>query len=527
MTTLEKIIRRLPLRKIIGQTVIGYVKDADSLGEFKNIALENALGGLIISREALSGTRNIGRELKDLAELYKKAYGFSIILASEHEGGRLGRLPSPSTEIPSPMGISATGDRKSAYIAGYITALELRTLSINVNLAPAANLFPHETTRGFKENIFGEDPDEVSEYVASYVRGLKNGGVLSFVKYFPRRFFDQRDKSLESLGELYKRDFKPFQAAFKMGADGVVIGHAPLPAVDSVNTPSSLSPKVVEKVVKRELGFKNMLLTDCLDCVEQLFNISIEKAVVAALRAGNHIVVLSSEEGVVEDALDKILEEAEKDGAFGDRVREAALEVLGFKLRKLDKFKKTPEKTRGSRVNRTRAWKLFLRSIAVVKGVGELPLRFLGKPLVILANRLNSLLEEQEKKTLMQTLEEELNGFELLEHVDELSNRRLNELYRNTPGNTLLMLLTYNMRGEDREIFVLKRLVGFFKENVVISLGSPEDLEFFNEAKICVAAFTPSISAVKAAFKVLRSRSLSPGSLPVRISLESKRYSER
>lgn len=520
MTTLEKIIQRLPFEKIIGQTIIGYVKDARSLVDFKKLVLENALSGLIIGRGVVSSIRNIGKELKDLADLYKKTYGFSIILATEHEGGRMEKLPQPSTELPSPMGISATGDVKSAYIAGYITALELRTLSINVNLAPVANLYPYETIRGFKENSFGDDPEEVSEYVSNYIRGLRNGGVLSFVKYFPRRFFDQCNKNLESLSELYKKEFKPFQTAIKMGVEGVVMGNTPLPAVDSINTPSSLSPKVIEKVVKRGLGFKNMLVTDCLNGEDPEMNIDPEKATVTALKAGNHIVVPSSDVDEVRNALDRIIEEAGKNKDFCNKVKESALEVIGFKLRKLDKFKKTPDKTRGSLINRARAWKLFMKSVSVVKGIGELPLRFLGKPLVIIANKLNSLLEDSEKKTLVGVLEEELNSFELLEYVDELSSRRLNELYRNTPSNTLLMVLTYNLDWESKEASVLKRLIELFRENTVISLGSPEDLKLLSNAKICVAAFTPSVTAVKAAFKALKSKNHPSGNLPIKISLE-------
>ncbi|MCS7138955.1 MAG: hypothetical protein NZ873_02740 [Crenarchaeota archaeon] len=519
MTTIEKIVHRLPFEKIIGQVIMGYVKDARSLGDFKKMVLENALGGLIIGRGVLSSTRNIGRELKELADLYKKKYGFSIILATEREGGRMEKLPQPSTELPSPMGISATGDVKSAYIAGYITALELRTLSINANLAPAANLYPYETTFGFKENSFGDDPEEVSEYVANYIRGLRNGGVLSFVKYFPRRFFDQRDRNLEDLSELYKRDFKPFQAAFKMGVEGVIIGHTPLPAVDSVNTPSSLSFKVVEKVVKRRLGFKNIVITDCLNGEDPAVNIDPEKDAVAALKAGNHIVVPSSREDEIRNTLERIIEESGKDRDFCEKVKESALEVLNFKLRKLEKFKKTPDKTRGSLVNRKRAWKLFLKSISIVKGIDELPLRFLGKPLVIIGNRFNNLLEESEKKMLVETLKEELNSFEVFENVDELSNKRLNELYRNTPSNTLIMVLTYNLQEDSRETYVLKRLVEFFRESVVISLGSPEDLMLLSNAKMCLAAFTPSVIAVKAALKALKSKTPPSGNLPIKISL--------
>jgi beta-N-acetylhexosaminidase len=519
MTTLEKIIQRLPFEKILGQTVMGYVKDAKNLDDFKKIVLENALSGLMIGREALSSTRSIGRELKELMHSYKKTYGFSIILAAEQDGGRLEKLPQPSTELPSLMGISATGDVKSAYIAGYITALELRTLSINVNLAPVANLYPYETVRGFKENSFGDDPDEVSDYVVSYIRGLKNGGVLPFVKYFPRRFFEQRDKTLESLSELSKRDFKPFQMAFKAGVEGVVMGHAPLPAVDSANTPSSLSPKVVERVVKRTLGFKNMLITDCLDGEELPGRVDPEKATIMALKAGNHIVVPSSDEEELLESLSRILEETRNDKILYNKVMESALEVLSFKLRKLEKFKKTPEKTRGSLINRTRAWKLFLKGVTVVRGGNELPLRFLGKPLVVLSNRLLSLLDDAEKKMLMEALKEGLGDFNLLENVNELSGRRLSEIYRNTPSNTPLIILTYNMDEDCKELPVLRKFVEFFRESIVISLGSPEDLELLGNAKMYVAVFTPSTTALRAAIKVLRRKQPS-GDLPVKIDLK-------
>jgi len=517
MTTIEKIFKKFPFEKIIGQTIMGYVKNANTLEDFKNAALDNALGGLIISMDVISSTRNIGRELKELADLYKKKYGFSIILATEREGGRREKLPQPFTELPSPMGIGATGDTKSAYVAGYITALELRTLNINVNLAPVANLYPYETTRGFKENSFGDEPEDVSEYVANYVRGLRNGGVFSFVKYFPRRFFDQHDKSLESMSELYKRDFKPFQTAFKIGVEGVVMGNTPIPAVDNADTPSFLSHKVVEKVVKRGLGFKNMIITDCMDDGDSEINIEPEKAAVTALKAGNHIVVPSVKEGEVRKVLERIIKEAEKDKEFYEKVKNSLFEILSFKLTKLEKFKKTPEKTRGSLINKTKAWKIFLKSITMVKGVDEFPLRFFSKPLVIITSKLNDIFEEADKKTLVETLKEELNDFELLENVGDLSSRSLNELYRNTPSNTLLLILSYNIDEESREASVLKKLVEFFRESIIISLGSPEELKLFTNAKMCVAAFTPSITAVKAAFKALRSKTPPEGSLPIKI----------
>ncbi|MEM2571390.1 MAG: hypothetical protein QXP96_06715, partial [Thermoproteota archaeon] len=83
--------------------------------------------------------------------------------------------------------------------------------------------------------------------------------------------------------------------------------------------------------------------------------------------------------------------------------------------------------------------------------------------------------------------------------------------------NTLLMVLTYNLDEDSKETSVLKKFVEFFKENVVISLGSPEDLKLLSNAKICVAAFTPSITAVKAAFKALKSKNPPSGSLPIKI----------
>lgn len=514
MTTLDKIIQKISFEKIVGQTLMGYVGEIKSFEELEKTVLENALGGLIIGRRALSGLKNPDVLLKELATSYRKTLGFSLILAAEHEGKGFEGLSPPVTELPSQMGVSATGEAKSAYINGYVTALELRTLSVNTNLAPVANLYSPEAG----ENCFGDDPEEVSNYVVSYIRGLRNGGVLSFVKYFPRRFFKAHDEP-EDLNTFFKHDFKPFQLAFKSGVEGVIIGHSPLPAVESSDTPSSLSPKVVERIVKREMGFKNILMTDYLDDKQVSEKFGPDEAAIRALKAGNHIVAPSRRIEELHRVLNAILEKAGEDKDLYNRVRSSALEVLGFKLRRLEKFKKTPEKTRGSIINRVKAWKIFTRSITVVKGVDELPLRWLGKPLVVVARGLRERLEEADWKRLEEILEEELGGFAFLEYVEEMSSKKMSEIYRSTSSKTLLIMLSYNMHVNRREASVLKKLVEFFRESVVISLGSPEDLTLLKDAKICAAAFTPSVTAVKAALKVLKGKSKPSGKSPIKIEL--------
>lgn len=513
---LEKIVQKLPSDKILGQTMMGYADNAKSFEELRKIVLENALCGLIVGRSLLSSLNTLGRDLRELANAYRKAFGFSPILAVEYEGGKFGKLLPPATELPSQMGISATGDKKSAYTAGHIAALELRTLNINTNLAPVANLYSYGAEPDLEENSFGEDPDEVSEYVLNYIRGLRNGGMMSFVKYFPKS--SQHPDVSEGLGKLYKTAFKPFQLAFKLGVEGVVIGQAPLPAVDSVKTPSFFSPKVI-RIIRREMGFKNILLTDYLDGEGMPEKLDPKEATIRALVAGNSITVPSRKVGGLQDALEGIIEGTEKDKDFHDRIMDTALEVLSFKLRKLEKFKRTPEKTRGSIVNRTRAWKLFFGGITVAKGEEELPLRWIGRPLVVIANGFNELLGETGRKLLREMLEGALSDFNILEPPKEISSKRLNEIYRNTPSNTLLIAITYNTHSDGKEVSVLKKLIDFFRESVVISLGSPLDLTSLDNAKICVAAFTPSVMAVKAALKVLKDKSKPPGRLPIEIKL--------
>jgi len=511
MTTLDRIIQKTSFEKIAGQTVMGYVDEIKSFDQLEETVLGNALGGLIIGRRALSGIKNPGSSLKELAASYRRTLGFSLILAAEHDGKGFEDLYPPITELPSQMGLGATGELKSAYIAGYVTALELRTLSINTNLAPVANLYSPE----MGEACFGDDPDEVSSYVVSYIRGLRNGGVLSFVKYFPGRHGGEP----EDLNKLFKRDFKPFQQAFKSGVEGVVIGHRALPAVESIDMPSSLSPKIVEKMVKREMGFKSLLMTDYLDDKQVLEKFDLQEAALKALRAGNHIIVPSRRIEKTREVLSSIIEKAMGDKDLYERVRSSALEVLSFKLKKFEKFKKTPEKTRGSIINRTKAWKIFVRSISMVKGGDELPLRWLGKPLIVITEKLEEQLKESGRRILEEVLGEELGEFTLLECLEEASSKKLGEIYRSTPSNTLLMILAYNAYENRKESSMLKKLVEFFRESVVISLGAPQDLSLLNSAKMCVAAFTPSITAVKAALKVLKGKFKPAGKPPIKIEL--------
>lgn len=512
-TTLEKIVQKMPFEKIVGQTVMGYIDEAKNFDDLKEVVVENALSGLVLSSRSLSG-QDPDSLLKELATSYRRALSLQIILAAENGSEGFEGISPQVTELPSQMAMGATGEEKSAYTAGYVTALELRSLGINASLTPIANLYSSE----MGENCFGDDPDEVSSYVVSYIRGLRNGGVSSFVKYFPGKPFDKREGE-QDLEILLKHDFKPFRQAFKFGVEGVVIGHSPLPAVKAVDTPSSLSHKVIEYVVKRKMGFRNILMTDFLDDERILKEFDLEEAAVKALKAGNHIIMPSRSIEKTQEVLRSIIERTREDEDLNEKVRNSALEVMSFKLRRFVKFKRTPKKTRGSIINRSKAWKIFIQSIAPVKGSDEFPLRWLGKPLVVVTKRLGERLGKSGRMALEKVLREELGGLSVLDGLEGFSSKKVEEIYRSIPSNTLLIILSYNTHEDGGELPILKKLVSFFRESVVISLGSPEDLTTLNSAKICIAAFTPGATAVKAALKVLKGEFKPMGRLPIKMEL--------
>ena len=205
------------------------------------------------------------------ADLQRTA-GRLVLVAVDQEGGQLTAAGPDTTHFAGNMAIGAVGDEGLALQVGAATGLELAALGINLNYAPVADIAsrPYNPSLGIRS--FGEDPAAVSRLTAAMVKGLQSSGVAATLKHFPGKGEAQVDPHLElpvldlDLERLNRVEFAPFRAGIEAGARFVMIGHYGLPAITgNRNLPSSASSAVLRGLVRDQLGFDGVIVTDALD----------------------------------------------------------------------------------------------------------------------------------------------------------------------------------------------------------------------------------------------------------------------
>jgi beta-N-acetylhexosaminidase len=242
--------------------------------------------GIILFRrnyESVAQLRKLTRELHALPS--------SPLVCIDHEGGSVMRLGSPFTQFPPARAIAATGDPDMAYAVGRAMARELASAGIDLSYAPVLDVSSNPRNPIIGERAFGTDAETVVAYALPFMRGLHEGGVVSCGKHFPGHGDTDRDSHLElpvvrrSLEEIEAVELAPFRAAVAARIPALMTAHVVYPALDEHN-PATLSARILEDLLRREMGFTGVLVSDDLQMRAVSARTSLADAAVRSLQAG-------------------------------------------------------------------------------------------------------------------------------------------------------------------------------------------------------------------------------------------------
>ena len=227
-----------------------------------------------------------------------------LLIAADQEGGQLNALgvgtalADGMTAFAGAMALGAAADEDLCERVAAATARELRSVGVNVNYAPVCDLAtnPHNPALGIR--CFGDDPHEVGRLAAATVRGLQGEGVAATVKHFPglgdAAVDTHHDLAVVNAGceQLQRRELVPFRAAIAAGARLAMAGHLAVPALTgSDDQPASLSSQALRGVLRSELGFSGLTITDALDMAGVSAGAGIIDPISAALAAGEDLLL--------------------------------------------------------------------------------------------------------------------------------------------------------------------------------------------------------------------------------------------
>jgi uncharacterized protein YbbC (DUF1343 family)/beta-glucosidase-like glycosyl hydrolase len=222
------------------------------------------VGGLIMST---SEVETLPRLINDMQRQAK----IPLIIAADVERGMSFRVRRGTVALPSAMAIGATGSTEAAQFAGEITAREGRALGIHWAFAPVADVNNNPANPIINIRSFGEDPEKVATMVAAFIEGAREGGMLTTVKHFPGHGDTSTDSHLTrpvvtaDRERLENVELVPFKRAIEVGVDAVMPAHVAVPALDPSGSPATLSEPISNGLLREELGFDGLVVTDALD----------------------------------------------------------------------------------------------------------------------------------------------------------------------------------------------------------------------------------------------------------------------
>ena len=323
---------RMSLRDAVGQMFVVGVGGTEPDYYIEKMVRERNIGGVILFGHNMKSEAQTGALTRSLQELSMRTEpAVPLFVAVDQEGGEIGSAPWVSPQ-PAAAKVGERGNPAEARRISETIGTELLRAGVNTDFAPVVDT-------GFGAAIgsrsFGEDPRLVAEMGAASVEGFEEAGVVSAAKHFPNHGPATADshRSLpvvdHDAATLRSRDLPPFRAAVEAGVPMVMVGHLLYPAIDP-ERPASLSPKAI-KVLREELGFGGVVVTDDLAMAGATGGGSPARAALGAVKAGADLLIISSPPEQQADAYDAVVTAVERGEIPEERVRASVGRILEVK----------------------------------------------------------------------------------------------------------------------------------------------------------------------------------------------------
>lgn len=295
------------------------VTTAIQAGEGTREALEKyPVGGIIYFAENIQSEEQI-KEMLDKTVSYSQ---FPLFLAVDEEGGSVSRVADALKleNVGDMADIGATGDVNQAYTAMQTVGNYLAGYGFNLDFAPVADVLTNTDNKALEGRSFGSEGGLVSDMAAAAAKGLKDSGITACMKHFPGTGAAGEDTHNglvlveKSLEELQQTDLLPFIAGIEAGVPMIMVGHISLPEITGDNTPASMSSVVISDLLRGQLAFNGVVITDAMDMKAITEYYGADEAAVMAFRAGADMVLMPEDfelalEGVVTAVQDGTISE--------------------------------------------------------------------------------------------------------------------------------------------------------------------------------------------------------------------------
>ncbi|SDX57206.1 glycoside hydrolase family 3 N-terminal domain-containing protein [Paenibacillus sp. CF384] len=538
----DKLMSYMTVSEQVGQMLMPDIREwkgqpTRTLNEgIKATIHDQDLGGFILFEKNIANAEQVTTLTHGLQA---EAGDIPLFLGIDQEGGVIKRIPG-GTNLPGQMALGAARDTSLAEAAGKLTGEELKALGMQLDFAPVLDINSNPDNPIIGMRSFSSDPDLVTRLGLAEIKGLQSSGVIPAVKHFPGHGDTTVDSHLglpvltHDRARLDAVELKPFRAAIEAGVDMIMSAHIAFPAVDnehvtsrkdgsSVPVPATLSKKVLTGLLRDELDFKGVIISDAFTMNGIAEHFGEEQAVVRAVSAGIDIILMPKDSAIAHQALveavhngtlsteaihasvKRILQLKAKYGLFGERD-----ERLSSKLAALPAII-------GATPHRKVEQEIAEHAVTLLTGRdGKYPDRIGQGDRVVIAAA-----DDEIGKQLAKQLREAGASQQLSIEIVIIGPGKTAEALRKLKDANYVVLASYQFRNVASQFgwsdyqTVIDEVNKLGKRYSLVSLGNPYELLYLRDVKSGMALYGKQEPNIKAGMNVLLGQAELPGVLPV------------
>ena len=532
----EDKLAAMTLREKIAQMVVSNSfgtaldKNSKDYKRIRSLIKDSKIGGFIFFQGNAKDEADLINDMQSMSDT-------PLLMSADFERGTRMRLDDGSL-FPSNMSLGATRDPQLAYDMGFQIARECRAIGIHQNYSPVVDINNNPLNPIINVRSFGEDPDLVSQMGDMMINGLQDGNVIATAKHFP----GHGDTDIDSHSDLPvikygkdrldKTELIPFKNAIQSKVRSVMIAHLSFPQIDpEPYVPASLSPPIITGILKDQLGFEGLVVTDALNMAGVTKHFSTSDVAVRCAMAGVDLILMPQGE---EETISAI-ESAVMNGTIPEsKINESTGKILKAKeWLKLNENRYVDANKIFDVVNNSNALmiskKIADKSITLVKNESALPFKNgnNGKYLLLSLNngneKANSDLFISEFRSRTAT---DVADVKIFDMTGDISNSSLNDIIQASSAYDNIVIPIYakvkiktgTVGLPASQLDIINTLIANGKKVTVISFGNPYLIQGFESVSSYICAYSDSESSIKAGVSCLFGEQRFKGKLPVSIS---------
>lgn len=344
-------LNAMSLEEKIGQMLIVSYRSSEADENLINILNDVKPGGFILFSENFESYEQTKKFVDDV----NSTSDIPMFISVDQEGGMVQRLKQLTdqkvTVIPSMYELGLTNDEELAYDVGRVMGEELRVFDINMDFAPVLDIYSNPNNTVIGTRAFGTTSETVSKMALSFSEGLESTGIISVYKHFPGHGDTDEDSHYtlpvitKTKEELLELELIPFMEAIDEDADVIMIGHLAVPSITGDDTPASLSKEIITDLLKEELGFDGLVITDALNMAALTNDYTKKEIYINAINAGVDILLMASPS---KEAVQIIKEAVVNGDITEEQINTSVEKILRLKYEKLPKENKYTKDYLGS-----------------------------------------------------------------------------------------------------------------------------------------------------------------------------------